>query len=109
MKKRLAENIDEENLEDDADESEQEGACADVETEEDVARENLKRWLAIIADIHMRGGHIDILTYALPDGGIHVEVGGCDMVEKDPAGFLRWLAEGLVLADGPGGEAVTRH
>jgi hypothetical protein len=109
VKKNLKENIDDEEIQPMVDERQTEQRSAEVEADEDIAREDLKFWLQMVADIHMRGGHIDALAYALPEGDVHVEFGGCDVIEGDPAGFLRWLADGLVPTDGPGGDEVTRH
>lgn len=90
-------------------EAEAEEATAEVQSDEDFAREDLKRWLAMIADIYSRGGHIDAVAYASGHGSMHVQFGACAAVEKDPPAFLRWLAEGLVPSEGPSGAEATRH
>ncbi|MBM4245259.1 MAG: hypothetical protein FJ148_15845 [Deltaproteobacteria bacterium] len=64
-------------------------------TADDRARDAIKHWMSMIVDIYTTGGHVDALAYATGEGRMQVQFGSCDAVEEDPAGFLRWLAEGM--------------
>lgn len=81
-----------------------------VATVDDRARDAIKHWMSMIVDIYTTGGHVDALAYATGEGRMRVQFSSCDAVEEDPAGFLRWLAEGMRprAAQLPEPEA-TRH
>ena len=62
---------------------------------ETIEREDPTSWRQLVTEVCMRGGHIDALAYALPDGSLHVQFGHCNFDGKDPVEFLRFLADGL--------------
>lgn len=85
-------------------------AADQAATVDDRARDAIKHWVSMIVDIYTTGGHVDALAYATGEGRMRVQFSSCDAVEEDPAGFLRWLAEGMRprAAQLPEPEA-TRH
>jgi hypothetical protein len=106
VNKKFRENISEDGMRAD---TESAGESADTEARRDngVSYEETD-WLGMIREIDLLDGHVEALVYALPDGGIHVQIGQC-FATDDLVGFFRWLADGLVPTDGLGGGQATRH